>query len=1493
MRVLMRGCGAAVALALSLVAGAPAAQPSWGERVADRDVALSDIGIASGAWSDGDTVWVSDWSGSAVRAYALRGGARRAGLDMAELPASIPAGLWSDGDTLWVSDFSDDALDARRLATGAAVAGRGFAAAGNDAPTGLWSDGSTLWAADYYDRKAYAYVLSDGTRASSRDLALAGTGRPFGLWSDGATLLAADWTGGRVLAYRLSDGSRLPDRDIDTSAAGNAKPMGLWSDGATLWVTDEQDDRLYAYAVPGLLEVRPPAAADASLASLSLTGMDIGTFAAGTLSYAAEVAHDVATTTVTAAATQGGATVAITPADADPETPGHQVSLARRKTVVEVVVTAANGATRRTYAVAVTRAGSPDATLGSLTLSGVDIGAFDAERLDYAARVPYPVGSTTVAATAAHGSATVAVTPVDADDGAPGHQVALAVGETVVEARVTAQDGTTVRTYAATVSRAAPSTDAALGALGLTGVDLGAFDPDGLSYAASVDYLTSLTTVTATARTATATVAVSPADADGEAPGHQVRLAVGETVVEVRVTAQDGTTVRTYAATVVRAAPDAALRSLRLSGVDIGTFDPDTASYTGLVGVEVTTTTVTATGRHAAATVQVSPADADADAAGHQVRLAVGRNVVEILVTAQDGVTARPYSATVWRGRHDAALRSLGLSGVDIGTFEADDLAYSGSVDYEASTTTVTAQARDAAATVAITPADADSEAAGHQVRLAVGGTVVEVRVTAHDGITARTYTATVTRATPEGYQASVSAWIGDDGRLRIDVPSATNRYHVLYYRPAPDGDAGGEAATEYAVAIHPGAEGAVVLDEPLRVSGNGSYRVETYSTSAPGDVDGDGVDDLTELGRAGTGGRAPLNAAGVIASEHGAVAVPDMATFEALSYYGRGTLDSYLADLEYIKYLVIDAGTDDATVYYMDTNRHRMHARFWQAIGRSVRGVVLRGDVSYHPYVVAPNGETGAFRHGYQPDDSWSFELVSHGQELLAASMPFLRNRLVYQPMSGALARYEREKAKYDASRVVVYLESDLFEGSVFGVLNAAVGYGLLRVLESGERPTFRDVAVLRHLPTELPAVAGVISLQRQTPLSHVNLRAVQDGVPNAYIGNALDDPLIAKLVGRYVRFELAEDPKQRFEWVDAAGETVARVGFKMTEATAEEVAAHHAARRPAEAQTPARDLTVTAYRALGSVAFADADAFGVKAANLATLRTLGLTDVEVPDGYALPLYYYDEFMKHNGFYADVDALLADADFQGGIAVRDRELRKLRRRIENAAVPEWMATSLGTLRGLFAEGTPIRCRSSTNNEDLPGFSGAGLYDSVTHRPEEGHLSKSIKQVYASLWNLRAFEEREFHRIDHRAAAMGVLLHPNFDAELANGVAVSDDPVYGSEDAYYVNVQVGENLVTNPSSAVVPEQLLLTAAEDGEDGEYEEAVVQRSSLVADDARVLEAVHVATLYAALGTIHDRFATLYEVGDDDEFSMEIEFKVTAADALAIKQARPWVY
>ena len=213
-----------------------------------------------------------------------------------------------------------------------------------------------------------------------------------------------------------------------------------------------------------------------------------------------------------------------------------------------------------------------------------------------------------------------------------------------------------------------------------------------------------------------------------------------------------------------------------------------------------------------------------------------------------------------------------------------------------------------------------------------------------------------------------------------------------------------------------------------------------------------------------------------------------------------------------------------------------------------------------------------------------------------------------------------------------------------------------------------------------------------------------------------------------------------------------------------------------------------------------------------MAVLRTLGFPEGTVPDGFAIPFYFYDEFMKANDFYTRITAMLADEDFQTDFDVQEDMLDDLRDDIEDADSPQWILDALATMNEGFPEGINRRYRSSTNNEDLPGFNGAGLYDSKSQKPDEDEddgLDKSLKEVYASLWNFRAFTEREFHRIDHLKAAMGVLVHPSYQDELANGVAVTFDPLSGNYDKYYVNTQVGEDLVTNPEAHSTPEELLL------------------------------------------------------------------------------------
>ncbi len=731
--------------------------------------------------------------------------------------------------------------------------------------------------------------------------------------------------------------------------------------------------------------------------------------------------------------------------------------------------------------------------------------------------------------------------------------------------------------------------------------------------------------------------------------------------------------------------------------------------------------------------------------------------------------------------------------------------------------------------------------------------------------------------ATPAGLFAQeapiLDYSVDASGRARIRVASSPDDYFVLYARR--DLPSGPEAA----VSMARGAEGTTTLTEPLAAYPREHYRVARFAVSDPGDIDGDGIDDLEEL--ANPGRLAPLNPAKEIAPRDGVVSIADRATFEQLSYQGPEVLiDRHLQDLEFVKFYLLDMNTDHPKVYFMNTETHRAHGQFARAIGlpgggggRPGQGAAgqMRGEIVYHPHVLAPSGAVGIYRFEFEPNDSYPFADVQRAYELFAASFPLIANNFAYYPMpNAALPRYRQEKALYDASRVAVLLDEDIQTAVGYIPLNLAEGYGRLRVMDLEERPAARDIVLYAALPNELPRVGGIITTVPQTPLSHVNLRAIQDQVPNAYIAGALDDARIASLVGKYVYYR------------------VDRREYELREASLAEVEAFYADRRPARPQVPARDLGARTIAPLAEVRFEQWNSYGVKAANLATLRRLGLPEGRVPDGFAVPFYFYDEFMKFNGFYDEVRALLADPAFASDYSVQDAQLALLRDRIEAADMPPWMLDALAAMQAAFPPGTAIRCRSSTNNEDLPRFSGAGLYDSFTHHPDEGHISKSIKQVYASLWNFRAFDERQFYRIDHLATAMGVLVHPNYEGERANGVGVTTDPIYQTADTYYLNTQVGEDLVTNPDALSIPEEILLGAAEGSG---Y--TIVRRSNQVADGAQVMSAAHLAELRSDLSVIDAEFRRLYGIRPGADFAMEIEYKIDRDGVLAIKQARPWLF
>ena len=164
------------------------------------------------------------------------------------------------------------------------------------------------------------------------------------------------------------------------------------------------------------------------------------------------------------------------------------------------------------------------------------------------------MSSVTVTPTVNQANATVTVNGVAVASGSASGSINLNVGANTITTVVTAQDRSTTKTYTTTVTRAA-ATDANLSGMTLSsGALTPTFASSTFAYTQSVANGVSSITVTPTVNQANATVTVNgTAVATGVASG-SINLNVGANTITTVVTAQDGTTTKTYTTTVTRAA---------------------------------------------------------------------------------------------------------------------------------------------------------------------------------------------------------------------------------------------------------------------------------------------------------------------------------------------------------------------------------------------------------------------------------------------------------------------------------------------------------------------------------------------------------------------------------------------------------------------------------------------------------------------------------------------------------------------------------------------------------------------------------------------------------------------------------------------------------------------------------------------------------------------------------------------------------------------------
>ena len=289
-----------------------------------RDIEELDSGHdkPSGTWSDGATLWVlenGDGADDAIYAYDFETGERVEGREF-ELDETnrAPRGVWSDRTVLWISDSGRNHLFAHNLASGERLPERDLALADrNRAARGIWSDEESMWVLDGRSDALFAYDLGSGELLAEYALDPANDD-PHGIWSDRVTIWVSNHDPKRLFAYRLP----VPDAEEPTegedradeveslervtaeefgelSNASNNSPRGIWSDGDVMYVADESDDKVYSYNMPDAI--------DARLASLTLSGVDIGVFDPGTTDYEGTPGDGVTETTVTAEALQQSA----------------------------------------------------------------------------------------------------------------------------------------------------------------------------------------------------------------------------------------------------------------------------------------------------------------------------------------------------------------------------------------------------------------------------------------------------------------------------------------------------------------------------------------------------------------------------------------------------------------------------------------------------------------------------------------------------------------------------------------------------------------------------------------------------------------------------------------------------------------------------------------------------------------------------------------------------------------------------------------------------------------------------------------------------------------------------------------------------------------------------------------------------------------------------------------------------------------------------------
>src|SRR6266508_282290 len=464
----------------------------------------------------------------------------------------------------------------------------------------------------------------------------------------------------------------------------------------------------------------------------------------------------------------------------------------------------------------------------------------------------------------------------------------------------------------------------------------------------------------------------------------------------------------------------------------------------------------------------------------------------------------------------------------------------------------------------------------------------------------------------------------------------------------------------------------------------------------------------------------------------------------------------------------------DQNKIYYVNTKRYVFHKDF-------VNGTYLsleRGREFFENNYLKPNRRFILGTIAYQsPLERWTFEFWEG--DLIPADQIKLTAEVIAASFFVPVAFKPNSIRQDDESRNIAGLErvlqSDIAKEQEYQALNVARGLGRIHVIPKLDEHVeigFNEILVLDEVPVQLPPVAGVITSHPSTPLSHINLLAKGWGIPNAYIKNA--QTLLKQYDGWWVTFETKRD------------------GYTIKRADVDQLREYQRrlAQRP-DVMKPRFNLSEKRLLGLAQQRSQSATAYGGQSANQGEVMNARLPGIVVPNGITIPFYYYDKFLPATARDDAIYALRTDQKFVHVPAYRREQLVGLRERIKQGKFDESLrAQILGRVHRQFP-GKGLFVLSSSNSDDLPNFTGAGLYTTVPNVRDDQQLIEAIKTVWASLWNSEAYEARERAVIDHSKIFMAVLIQEGINSE-SSGVMITTDPFdKENKGAIYISAKRG------------------------------------------------------------------------------------------------------